>query len=1317
VSFRVKNIGTAPAAITTLANVSLVSSDPNGFSPYLGSVNRSTTAGLIPVGFDTLITFTAPITSQTSVVPGVFTLKVLADPTFFVPESNETNNTATVPIELRAPATDNLKLLVTNVTGNNRVDPSGVLSVNVTVKNNSTLPSLPDSVSIVSWLASSGLGPGYYYSVPFSLNKVAIPAIAANQSITIPASYTMPATLLSNVYAKPSGAAALLEPYFIVKSVNTDVLNRPPTTTPQAFSFNYPILPNATADLALTGSPINATWDSINRFINVRLRVTNNGPNTANKITVALNRVFARGNNPELPSVIDFTLTSGTGSVERKDVITSQYDNTAIFWGWKIPNLASGASIEATFQGVVRTEFAAPQTITTYYKDLTIKPAILYADAVDNVKTNDTISGGLTVRFVPIVSNALPDLTLANLNTPTPSIGQGQDLIYNVDIINSGGATANGEIGVQSYVSTDNVLSADDLVFGGIGIVDLTAGTQRVQVGGTLTPTNNIPVGQYYLILKVDALGRFQEYNENNNVISVPFTVTLPQPSTNYCVSKGNLPWTEWIANVQFSNINNASQKEGYGNFTNLTANIAQGQTYPLSITRGFSWAADPANATQQGVIWIDFNQNKTFEATEATTFARSATSVNISIPATATLGNTRMRVSLKTIGTPTACEVFDKGEVEDYSVNIAAGTGGGTPKLVISNVTGPTSALPGSQITLVVTVTNTGTAPTVATKMQYTQNEYANGYTAPLTNDFLTIAPLAPNETRVINYTLTLINPIYPANSTYLRGSRDFRPFNFGSYYVQATNGNSATDQAPFYTEAKFEFNIPMTFPSANISVNVVPNKTSLAVGETWSAIYSIKNNSTITVKQVFVNLGSFAKFNLNQSLGSYALTGSRNLSPNSTMRYGSGENTETGLEVFDLAAGETRSVTLDFSTPLTSNTTPSSTFLYFPVVNVFSNVINTNTTVNAPITINYNAPPQNLPDLTISNLVVPSSTVQVGAGRVLGFRFDVGNNSTVNVPNFFRIKSYFSTDQVLSADDLVRGDFSTGNYNAGFSVNVGNSVDATIPEGQYYLIVKIDADNEIAESNEGNNTVVSQLLTMTSSTGGGGADIALSLTTTPSVYRAYTAQNFRISAVNSGTTAFTNVKIKFTKPANTVAGGTKVASIGTFNDYCPGGIECSEWIIPSLAGGTTATLDAPIFVLAPTGAITATAALLSSTPTDANTANNTATVTLNQATVPIVAPLVVYKPTQLIPVVIQKLNPNIADSYIELELESLIEKTIYFGISNAMGQTVLTKELAIERGMNKATFDVSNLPQGLYFIQTNVGKGRNVPTKFIKM
>jgi GEVED domain/Secretion system C-terminal sorting domain len=42
-------------------------------------------------------------------------------------------------------------------------------------------------------------------------------------------------------------------------------------------------------------------------------------------------------------------------------------------------------------------------------------------------------------------------------------------------------------------------------------------------------------------------------------------------------------------------------------------------------------------------------------------------------IPTTAALGATRMRVSMKYNGTPTSCEAFSYGQVEDYTVNITA--------------------------------------------------------------------------------------------------------------------------------------------------------------------------------------------------------------------------------------------------------------------------------------------------------------------------------------------------------------------------------------------------------------------------------------------------------------------------------------------------------------------------------------------------------------------------------------------------------------------------------------------------------------------
>ncbi len=127
--------------------------------------------------------------------------------------------------------------------------------------------------------------------------------------------------------------------------------------------------------------------------------------------------------------------------------------------------------------------------------------------------------------------------------------------------------------------------------------------------------------------------------------------------------------------------------------------------------------------------------------------------------------------------------------------------------------------------------------------------------------------------------------------------------------------------------------------------------------------------------------------------------------------------------------------------------------------------------------------------PDLTIADLQIP--TASVAAGAILSYNFDASNAGTAGVSGNFTIKSYISTDQTLSTNDVQDGTIQTGNYAAGFSVqNVAgaSTIPASLAAGQYYLIVKIDGDNAIAEGNENNNTVVKPF-TVTTGGGGGGA------------------------------------------------------------------------------------------------------------------------------------------------------------------------------------------------------------------------------------
>lgn len=168
-----------------------------------------------------------------------------------------------------------------------------------------------------------------------------------------------------------------------------------------------------------------------------------------------------------------------------------------------------------------------------------------------------------------------------------------------------------------------------------------------------------------------------------NNTATCRFTIAITKSpivvDTVICSSKSNAPWSEWIKEVQVGTFINSSGKildnpytVGYSDFKEKIITLKRGQIYPLSISPGLSW--DGYAPSLNFRVWIDFNGNKIFEDTEKA-FEKLNTSLSVSdslrIPTSAKLGLTSLRVSMKKDGAPTACENFEAGEVEDYSINI----------------------------------------------------------------------------------------------------------------------------------------------------------------------------------------------------------------------------------------------------------------------------------------------------------------------------------------------------------------------------------------------------------------------------------------------------------------------------------------------------------------------------------------------------------------------------------------------------------------------------------------------------------------------
>lgn len=123
----------------------------------------------------------------------------------------------------------------------------------------------------------------------------------------------------------------------------------------------------------------------------------------------------------------------------------------------------------------------------------------------------------------------------------------------------------------------------------------------------------------------------------------------------------------------------------GVQNFVGLgLISLMQGMTYTMTITMGQCGTGTYSNV---GKVWIDYAQNAVYDepgerlgvVSGATSSAGVAYSFDFTVPAGATLGETRMRVMQRETtdaATVTPCVSFSWGSVHDYGINIVAPVG-----------------------------------------------------------------------------------------------------------------------------------------------------------------------------------------------------------------------------------------------------------------------------------------------------------------------------------------------------------------------------------------------------------------------------------------------------------------------------------------------------------------------------------------------------------------------------------------------------------------------------------------------------------------
>jgi bacillolysin len=432
---------------------------------------------------------------------------------------------------------------------------------------------------------------------------------------------------IGNAYSGPSDATPPSAPTNLIASGTTE------TTTNLSWTAS-------TDNVAVTGYTIYKGVDLITTVVGTTYAVTGLIANTAYTFTVKakdaagnLSSVSNEVTLTTLPIPVDTTpptpptelAATGTTDTTTNLSWTASTDNIAVT-GYDIYN---GAILVTTVNTVNYTVTGlSPETAYTF----TVKAK----DAAGNVSESSNVANATTLA-TDVTPPAAPAALTASGTTTSST-----NLSWNI--------------------ATDNVAVTGYNVYNDTTLITTVAGT-------TYTATGlNANTSYTFTVKARDAAGNLS--NSSNSI-----TITTLVNTITYCATKGKSVTNEYIDYVAIGGITNTtSGNAGYGNFTSVTGNLPYGSN-TIVLSAGYRLFT----YKEYWGVWIDYNKNGTFENSEKMVSVSTSTSANNSytftVPTTALSGTTRMRVSMKRSATPTACETFNNGEVEDYTVNIGGTT------------------------------------------------------------------------------------------------------------------------------------------------------------------------------------------------------------------------------------------------------------------------------------------------------------------------------------------------------------------------------------------------------------------------------------------------------------------------------------------------------------------------------------------------------------------------------------------------------------------------------------------------------------------
>lgn len=316
-------------------------------------------------------------------------------------------------------------------------------------------------------------------------------------------------------------------------------------------------------------------------------------------------------------------------------------------------------------------------SVLSFTDPITLSVAGLPAGTTGTFSPNPATPGGsstLTISGTNSAASGQYNLAVTGTATTTPMT---LDLDLVVQLNSPAATSLQTPADATTSISTQTDLTWNAVTDAGSYNIDLATDTGFATIvesgtsnGTTFTPTNNLIFNTtyYWRVTPTNACGP--------GTVSQTFSFTTQ--SVSYCTASGNNSSEEWIESIEVDGVTNTSgDNGGYSDFSSTIIDVDLNQSVDFTLTP--AWSGNTFD--EYWVIWIDYNNDGDFTDAGESVYDAGNANQNVqagsfTIPATATLGNVRMRITMRFNAQPSSCGTFNFGEVEDYTINIADPSG-----------------------------------------------------------------------------------------------------------------------------------------------------------------------------------------------------------------------------------------------------------------------------------------------------------------------------------------------------------------------------------------------------------------------------------------------------------------------------------------------------------------------------------------------------------------------------------------------------------------------------------------------------------------